>query len=133
MAFGSRLPLQVHGASILDIERCEMPTLLPLTLIFFPLLFDSDCSDYIVELGLLRLQFLASKSLIAIRVARAAVPKSARIFEQDSGTAKIRVHAQGGVRQHSVLRRVLRRFWEGFWGMDSQKGSEKGGLLWVLQ
>ena len=38
------------------------------------------------------------------------------------------VHAQGGVRQHSILRRVLRRFWEGFWGRGSEKGSEKGVL-----
>ena len=40
------------------------------------------------------------------------------------------VHASGVVRQHSVLGRVLRRFWEGFWGRvlgkGSQKGSEKG-------
>ena len=53
-------------------------------------------------------------------------------------------HAYGGVRQHSVLRRVLGRFWEGFWGrvlrrvlrrgasmgftvkMGSEKGSQKG-------
>ena len=33
---------------------------------------------------------------------------------------------RGGVRQPSVQRRVLRRFWEGFWGRGSQKGFEKG-------
>ena len=27
----------------------------------------------------------------------------------------------------------MRRFWEGFRGRGSQKGSENGGLLWVLQ
>ena len=37
-----------------------------------------------------------------------------------------RVHAWEGVPQHSVLRRVLRRFWPWCWGKGSQKGSEKG-------
>ena len=38
-----------------------------------------------------------------------------------------RVHAMRGrtATQRSEIR-VLRRFWEGFWGRGSQKGSEKG-------
>ena len=52
----------------------------------------------------------------------AAVSANIRLQAQCQSWA----HAQGGVRQHSVLRRVLRTFWEGFWGRGSQKGSEKG-------
>ena len=38
-----------------------------------------------------------------------------------------------GVYGNSVLRRVLRRFREGFWGRGSQKGSEKGVFNGFLQ
>ena len=44
------------------------------------------------------------------------------------------VHSIGVVRQHSVLRRVLRRFWEGFWKRGFSEGFWEGGLfLWVLR
>ena len=40
---------------------------------------------------------------------------------------------KGVVRQHSVLIRVLRRFWEGFWGRVLRRVLRKRGLfLWVL-
>ena len=55
-----------------------------------------------------------------------------------SGTDENWVHAQGVVLQHSIPGRVLRRFWEGFWGRvlrrgpatgcTVKKGSEQGSL-----
>ena len=70
---------------------------------------------------------------------RRLVPRSSshigprfRDFVPISGTPSLffnLVHAWGVVRQHSVLKRVLRRFWEGFWGRGSQKVPRRG-LLW---
>ena len=60
-------------------------------------------------------------------------------FTYGGGTVskKDQTHFQLGarlrvVRQHSVLRRVLRRCWEGFWGRVFSEGFWEGGLLWVL-
>ena len=40
-----------------------------------------------------------------------------------------RVHAYGGVRQHSVLRGVLRRFWTGFWGRVLRRFLRRGSAM----
>ena len=39
------------------------------------------------------------------------------------------VHAQGVVRRHTLLRSVLRRFWEGFWGRALRRGLAMVSLL----
>ena len=46
---------------------------------------------------------------------------------------EVRVFKEGVVREHSVLRRVLKRLWGRVLGECSQKGSEKGALLWGSQ